>query len=83
MDALLLAVFDEVVALEDGVTLDLVSSGDNAGAVDESLELLFGQRSENGSQVLWKTNMLNLVVGDTDGAGLALGKLGHGWHGIS
>lgn len=23
------------------------------------------------------TNMLNLVVGDTDGAGLALGELGH------
>jgi hypothetical protein len=24
------------------------------------------------------TNMLNLVVGDTDGASLALGELGHG-----
>lgn len=27
--------------------------------------------------------MLDLVVGDTDGAGLALGKLGHGWKWIS
>lgn len=25
------------------------------------------------------TNMLNLVVGDADGAGLALGELGHSW----
>ena len=39
VNVLLLAVFNEVVALENGVTLDLVSSGDDAGAVNESLEL--------------------------------------------
>lgn len=39
MDALLLAVFDELVALENGVALDLVNGGDNAGGVDDGLEL--------------------------------------------
>lgn len=40
MDALLLAVLDQVVALEDGVTLDLVGGGDDAGGLDEGLDLL-------------------------------------------
>lgn len=39
VDVLLLAVLDQVVALENGVTLDLVGSGDNASAVNDSLEL--------------------------------------------
>lgn len=43
MNALLLAVLDEVVALQNGVTLDLVGSGDNAGAVNDGLELGEGQ----------------------------------------
>ena len=61
MDALLLAVLDQVVALQGGMTLDLVGGGDNTGAVDEGLEVGDG------------------VVGDTDGACLALGELGHGY----
>jgi hypothetical protein len=61
VDALLLAVLNQVIALQDRVTLDLVGSGHNTGTVDESLEMGDG------------------VVGDTDGAGLALGKLGHGY----
>lgn len=42
VDALLLAVFDQVVALEHGVALDLVGSGNDASSVDESLELWQG-----------------------------------------
>ena len=40
MNALLLAVLDEVVALEHGVALDLVGGRDDTGAVDKGLELL-------------------------------------------
>lgn len=43
VNVLLLAVFDQIVALQDGVALDLVGSGNNASAVDEGLELLRGQ----------------------------------------
>lgn len=39
VDALLLAVLDQVVALQDGVALDLVGSGNDASAVDDGLEL--------------------------------------------
>lgn len=39
VDALLLAVLDQLGALEDGVTLDLVGGGDDAGSVDDGLEL--------------------------------------------
>lgn len=39
VDALLLAVLNKVVALQDGVALDLVGGGDNTGAVNNSLEL--------------------------------------------
>lgn len=39
MDALLLAVFDELVALENGVTLDLVDGGGDTGGVDDGLKL--------------------------------------------
>lgn len=42
VDALLLAVFDELVALENGVALDLVDGGDDAGGVDDGLELYGG-----------------------------------------
>jgi hypothetical protein len=39
VNALLLAVFNQVIALEYGVALDLVGGRDDAGAVDNSLEL--------------------------------------------
>lgn len=39
VNVLLLAVLDQVVALQDRVTLDLVGSGDNASAVNNGLEL--------------------------------------------
>lgn len=39
VNVLLLAVLDQVVALENGVALDLVGGGDDTGAVDEGLEL--------------------------------------------
>lgn len=39
MDVLLLAVLDQVIALQDGVTLDLVDSGNDASAVDQGLKL--------------------------------------------
>jgi hypothetical protein len=39
VDVLLLAVFDQVVALQHGVAFDLVDSRDDTGAVDKSLEL--------------------------------------------
>lgn len=42
MDALLLAVFNELVALENGVALNLVDSGDDTGGVDDGLELFEG-----------------------------------------
>lgn len=80
MDVLLLAVFNQVVALENGVTLDLVGSGDNASAVNDSLEL--GCCQYNYSYNLanhGRTNVRDSVVGDTDGASLALGELGHGY----
>jgi hypothetical protein len=55
VDALLGGVVDQLGALENGVTLNLVGSGDNASRVDDGLEVL------------------DLVVGDTNGAGLGLG----------
>lgn len=64
MDVLLGGVFNHVVALEDGVALELVGGRDNTGGVDDGLEV--GNR----------------VVGDTDGAGLGLGELGHGLPGV-
>ena len=39
MDALLLAVVDELGALKERVTLDLVGSGDDAGGVNDSVEV--------------------------------------------
>lgn len=39
VDALLLGVLDELQALEDGVTLNLVGSGDNIGGLNKSLNL--------------------------------------------
>ena len=39
VNVLLLAVLDQLGALEDGVTLDLVGGGDDAGSVDDGLEL--------------------------------------------
>ena len=39
MDALLLAKFDQVVALQDRMALDLVNSGHYSSAVDDRLEL--------------------------------------------
>lgn len=39
MDALLLTILDQVVALEDGVALNLVRSGNNTGTIDDSLKL--------------------------------------------
>lgn len=39
MDALLLAVLDQVVALQGGVALDLVGSGNDTSAVDDGLKL--------------------------------------------
>lgn len=40
MDALLLAIFNQVVALEHRVALNLVSSGHDTGGLDEGLELV-------------------------------------------
>ena len=39
MDAELVAVFDELVALQNGVALDLVDSGHNASGLDDGLKL--------------------------------------------
>lgn len=39
MDPLLIAVFDQVVALEHGVALNLVGRRDDASGVDDGLEL--------------------------------------------
>jgi hypothetical protein len=39
VDTLLLAVLNKVVALQDGVTLNLVGGGNNTGAVNNGLEL--------------------------------------------
>jgi hypothetical protein len=39
VDVLLLAVLDQVVALQHGVAFDLVGSGNDAGAIDEGLKL--------------------------------------------
>jgi hypothetical protein len=64
VNALLGGVFDQLGALENGVTLNLVGSGDNASRVDDGLEVL------------------DLVVGDTNGAGLGLGQLDHGLPGV-
>jgi hypothetical protein len=64
VDALLGGVLDQLRALENRVTLNLVGSGDNASGVDDGLEVLDG------------------VVGDTNGAGLGLGQLDHGLPGV-
>lgn len=53
MDILLLAVLDKVVALQHGVTLDLVGSGNDTGAVDEGLEL-FGLTSVRLQEIQFK-----------------------------
>lgn len=80
MDVLLLAVLDQVVALQDGVALDLVNGGNDASAVDEGLELSAVSMVRSQLQRSF-TNVLDGVVGDTNGADLALGKLGHGCSG--
>lgn len=55
MNALLLAVLNKVVALQDGVTLNLVGGGDNASAVNDGLELSESQyRSRNKQR--WGVN---------------------------
>lgn len=82
VDALLLAVLDQVVALQDGVAFDLVGGGNDASAIDDGLELsevsmVHGLRSAS-HWVTGCTHVLDLVVGDTDGTDLALRKLGHG-----
>lgn len=59
VDVLLLAVLNQLWLEETWVALNLVSSRNNASAVNQSLKVLLG------------------VVGDTDRAGLLLGKLGH------
>lgn len=84
VNVLLLAVLDQVVALQDGVALNLVGSGDDTSAVDDGLELSRGQHGFPISMSMMRgfTNVLNGVVGDTDGADLALGELGHGCNGF-
>lgn len=39
VDALLLAVLNKIIALENGVTLNLVGGGDNTSAVNDGLKL--------------------------------------------
>jgi hypothetical protein len=56
VDVLLGGVFDKVVALEDGVTLDLVDGGDDAGGVDDGLKVLLG--------VVGDTNSTRLLLGE-------------------
>lgn len=76
MDALLLAVLDEIVALQNGVTLDLVGGGGDAGGLDEGLDL-FSLSILPVCRCMvvgkWNTYVLDCVVGDTDGPGLGLG----------
>lgn len=76
-DVLLGAVVDHGGVGEAGVALDLVHGGDNAGVVDDGLEL---PRVRTINLLAWvkrKTYVLNREVRDADGAGLALGELGH------
>lgn len=80
MDALLLAVGNQFVALQTRVALNLVGSGNNTGGLDDGLKLW----GVSDCLSIWTqlTYVLNCVVGNTDGAGLALGELGHGLPGI-
>jgi hypothetical protein len=71
MDTLILAVGNQLVALQTRVTLDLVGGGNNTSGLDEGLEL-YGV-SSCLSILVRVTYMLNRVVRNTDGAGLALG----------
>jgi hypothetical protein len=83
VNTLLLAVLNQVIALEHGVALNLIGSRNNTSGVNQSLEL-WGLLAD--VETIWaenNTNMLNRMVRDTDGAGLALGELGHGWHRVS
>lgn len=84
-DLLLGGVLDEGLVEETGVALDLVDGGHNTGGVDDSVELEEVSKSvQNGVRggVLWATYMLRGKVGDTDSAGLGLGKLSHGLPGL-
>lgn len=56
MDVLLGGVFNHVVALEDGVTLELVGSWDNTGGVDDGLEV--------GNGVVGDTDSAGLGLGE-------------------
>lgn len=75
MDVLLLAVGDQLVTLEERVALNLVDSGDDTGAPDQGFDLWQSAKSSVDRRSPY---LLNRVVGNTNGAGLALGQLGHG-----
>jgi hypothetical protein len=53
VDALLLTILDQVVALEDGVALNLVRSGNNTGTIDDSLKL--------SEMVSWCKDILDIL----------------------
>lgn len=80
MNALGLAVLDQSVGLQERVTFDLVGGGDDTGALDDGLELQLLARTLPSSGY---TYVVNAKVGDTNGTGLLLRKLGHGLPGVN
>lgn len=79
VDVLLLAVGNELRLDEERVALDLVGSGGDASALDDSLELYILSESSFYTCWLEGTYVLLSVVGNTDSASLGLGQLGHGY----
>lgn len=67
MDVLLGGVFDQVVALKDGVTLDLVGSRDNTGGVDDGLEVVNGVVGDTDSAGLGLGELGHGLPGVDDG----------------
>lgn len=67
MDVLLGGVFDQVVALKDGVTLDLVGSRDNTGGVNDGLEVVNGVVGDTDSAGLGLGELGHGLPGVDDG----------------
>jgi len=67
VDVLLGGVFDQVVALKDRVTLDLVGSRDNTGGVDDGLEVVNGVVGDTDSAGLGLGELGHGLPGVDDG----------------
>lgn len=82
MDSLLLRVGNQLIALKERVTLNLVDGRDNTGRLDDRLELQISgptiSSSTDSNEVQGSTHLLDVEVRHTHRSHLALGEIDHG-----